>query len=125
MALMPLTIAIYALAVTGTPGPIECEMKRDSSVVCTNGVTAVEDEQAGGVILTQKGKNAAVKVQAARDGRLLFSNGITTDIDSAGWVRFSSGVAARRNTGRQPGFMVAPDLVCVTTTETKAECRKR
>ena len=121
MALAPLEVLIYALVITGKPVPIECDLRADKSVVCTNGMTAVQDTKAGGMVF-----NGTIKVQAARDGRLLFSNGITATRASAGWIKFSSGIEARKDTsGAYNAFLVAPDLLCLEVSETKATCRKR
>lgn len=121
MALAPLEVLIYALVIAGKPVPAECNLRPDKSVVCTNGMTATEDTAAGGMVF-----NGAIKVQAARDGRLLFSNGITASRTSAGWITFSSGIAARKDmSGATNAFLVAPDLVCVEVSETKASCHKR
>jgi hypothetical protein len=124
MALQPLEVLIYALVLTGNPAPASCDLKKDKTVVCTNGVTATEDKQAGGMVLSLKDKDP-VKIVAARDGRLLFSNGITSAMGSAGWVNFSTGVRARRSTGREIGFMIAPDLFCEDVSETSAACHRR
>ncbi len=124
MALAPIEVLIYALVITGSPVPASCDLKTDKSVACTNGVVAIEDGQTRGMILTPKGKDP-VKVQPARDGRLLFSNGITSQMGSAGWVNFSNGMRARRNPGVEPGFVVSPDLFCTQVSEISAACRRR
>jgi len=122
MALAPLEVLIYALVVTGQPVPTECTLKPDKSVACTNGVTAVENRRAGGLMIL----NDKIAVQAARDGTLLFSNGITASRTSSGWIKFSNGVEARRDmSGHTNTFLVAPDLVCSQESESKASCRKR
>ncbi len=120
MALAPLQVLIYALVVTGNPVPAECNLKPDKTVVCSNGITAVEDTRTGGMILNDK-----IKVQPAMDGSLLFSNGITATRASAGWIRFSSGIQARHDTaGYRNAFRVAPDLICAEVSETKAACQR-
>ncbi len=127
MALAPLEVLIYALVVTGNPVPAECNLRPDKSVLCTNGITATEDRRVGGIVFDGKiFKGKPVKLQAARDGSLLFSNGITASRTSAGWIKFSSGVEARRDmSGAQNAFLVAPDLICTQVSDTQAVCKKR
>lgn len=127
MALAPLEVLIYALVITGNPVPTDCNLRTDKSVVCTNGLTATEDRRAGGMVFD--GKSLAgkkVMVQYGRDGSLLFSNGITASRASAGWIRFSSGVEARRDmSGASNAFLVAPDLICTEISGTQASCKRR
>ena len=127
MALAPLEVLIYALVVTGNPVPTECSLKADKSIQCTNGVTATEDRRAGALVFAGKplaGKT--VKVQYARDGSLLFSNGVTASRTATGWIKFSNGVEARRDmSGATNTFLVAPDLVCTEDTSAHASCRRR
>jgi hypothetical protein len=121
MALAPLEVLIYALVITGHPVPTECNLRPDKTVVCSNGVTAADNGTGVGMVL-----NGTVNIQPARDGSLLFSNGITASRSSAGWIRFSSGISARRDTaGYRNTFLVAPDLICTEESETKASCKKR
>ncbi len=124
MALAPLEVLIYALVITGQPVPTACDLRPDKTVLCTNGLTVREDTRVGGMIFS--GKNIAVEVRYARDGRLLFSNGITASRTSTGWISFSSGVEARRDmSGRANTFLVAPDLVCTEVSKTEASCNRR
>ena len=121
MALDPLQVLIYALVITGNPAPAECNLKPNNVVICSNGVSAVEDAKTRGMILNNK-----ILVQPAVDGGLMFSNGITAIRASAGWIRFSSGIQARHDTaGYRNAFRVAPDLICSEISETKAICQKR
>lgn len=120
MALAPIEVLIYAFVVTGSPVPAACDVRPDKSVLCTNGVTAVED-RGGGIVF-----NGKIMVKYARDGSLLFSNGITASRTSAGWIKFSNGVEARRDmSGTVNTFLVAPDLVCTQESQTHADCRRR
>lgn len=125
MALAPIEVLIYALAITGTPVPIACDMRPDKAVVCTNGMTVREDSRVGGMVFSPQ-KGAPVMVKYGRDGRLLFSNGVTASRTSAGWIKFSSGVEARRDmSGETNTFLVAPDLVCTEMSPTQASCKRR
>ena len=119
MALAPLEVLIYALAIAGKPVPTECTLKPDKAVVCTNGMTATEAPNRS-ILFNDK-----VLVTPGMDGSLMFSNGIKATMGSAGWIRFSSGVSARRDPGSSGGFIVSPDLLCTDTAADKAECRKR
>lgn len=124
MALAPLEVLIYALVITGNPVPTECNLRPDRTVACTNGVTVREDAQAGAMVFN--GPKGPVKLQYARDGSLLFSNGITAARTSTGWITFSSGVEARRDmSGATNSFLVAPNLVCTALSDTKAACKER
>lgn len=127
MALAPLEVLIYALVITGNPVPTDCTLKADRSVLCTNGLSATEDPRVGGILFDGKmlaGKK--VMVHYGRDGSLLFSNGITASRTSAGWIKFSSGVEARRGMSGAPNaFLVAPDLLCTELSETQASCKRR
>lgn len=125
MAITPIEVLIYALVVGGSPAAISCDLKPNQSVQCSNGMTAVEDRTVGGLILTVGGKET-VKIQAARDGRLLFSNGITAIRLPSGWIKFSNGVETRRDTsGVFNAFLVAPDWVCAEVDMNRASCKKR
>lgn len=127
MALAPLEVLIYALVITGNPVPTDCALRADKSVLCTNGLSAAEDPRVGGILFDGKmlaGKK--VLVRYGRDGSLLFSNGITASRTSAGWIKFSSGVEARRDmSGASNAFLVAPDLICTEVTGTQASCKRR
>lgn len=124
MALAPLEVLIYALAIAGNPVPTTCDLRPDQSVVCTNGFTVHESKAARGMVFSSA--KGSVEVQYARDGRLLFSNGITAARTSMGWIKFSSGVEARRDlSGETNAFLVAPDLVCTEVSKTSATCTKR
>lgn len=127
MALAPLEVLIYALVITGNPVPAECSLRPDKSVACTNGMTAVEDRRAGGIIFDGKSLSGKkVLVRYGRDGGLLFSNGISAARTSAGWIKFSSGVEARRDmSGVHNAFLVAPDLICTEDGDTHAACKRR
>ncbi len=126
MALAPIEVLIYALVITGQPVPATCDLKPDKSVACSNGLTAVEDRAVGGMVFDGKALKNKVKIQVARDGRLLFSNGITASRASAGWIKFSSGIETRRDmSGHVNTFLVAPDLVCTEVSDTQAACHKR
>ena len=119
MALAPLEVLIYAMVISGHPGPAECTLKADKSVVCTNGMKAVEGPNRGIVF------NDKILVQSGMDGSLMFSNGIKSQMGSAGWIKFSNGVAARRDTRGGDGFVIAPDLFCHDVEMGKAACVKR
>jgi len=125
MALTPIEVLIYALVITGNPVPTNCSLQRDKSVLCTNGLTATEG--VSGIVFDGKSLNGKrVMVQYARDGRLLFSNGISASRTSAGWIKFSNGVEARRDmSGAGNSFLVAPDLVCTEDSDTQATCKRR
>jgi hypothetical protein len=119
MALAPLEVLIYALVIAGKPIPADCTLKADKSVVCSNGMKAVETPTHA-ILFNDK-----VLVQHATDGSLLFSNGITAQMGSAGWIRFSSGLSARRDPRGTGGFVVSPDLFCHDVEIGRAECIKR
>lgn len=125
MALAPIEVLIYALVITGNPVPTDCSVQRDKSVLCTNGVTATQ--AVSGIVFDGKSLNGKkVMLQYARDGSLLFSNGITASRTSAGWIKFSNGIEARRDmSGVTDGFLVAPDLICSEISDTQATCKRR
>lgn len=125
MALAPIEVLIYALVITGNPVPAACDVRPDKSALCTNGVRATES--VSGIVFDGTSLNGKrVMVQYARDGRLLFSNGISASRTSAGWIKFSNGIEARRDmSGAGNTFLIAPDLVCSETSETHADCRRR
>ncbi|HTY68414.1 MAG TPA: hypothetical protein VMH36_17300 [Alphaproteobacteria bacterium] len=125
MALAPIEVLIYALVITGNPVPTDCSVQRDKSVLCTNGLTATQ--AVNGIVYEGKSLNGKkIMVQYARDGSLLFSNGISASRTSAGWIKFSNGVEARRDmSGGTNMFLVAPDLVCSEISSTQATCKRR
>ncbi len=125
MALAPIEVLIYALVIAGSPVPTNCSVQRDKSVLCTNGLRATEG--VSGMVFDGQALNGKrVMVQYARDGRLLFSNGISASRTSAGWIKFSNGIEARRDmSGAGNTFLVAPDLVCSELTDTQATCKRR
>ena len=125
MAITPIEVLIYALVISGKPDVMSCDLKPNQSVQCSNGVTAIADRTVGGMILTIGGKET-VKIQAARDGQLLFSNGITAIRLPSGWIKFSNGVETRRDTsGVYNAFLVAPDWICSEVDMNRASCKKR
>ena len=125
MALAPIEVLIYALVITGNPVPTDCSVQRDKSVLCTNGVIATQ--AVSGIVFDGKSLNGKkIMLQYARDGSLLFSNGITASRTSAGWIKFSNGIEARRDmSGGTNTFLVAPDLVCAEISPTQANCKRR
>lgn len=125
MALAPLEVLMYAMIVGGNPAPTECDLRPDKkSVVCTNGVTATEDKQFG--LILQQGKKDPVSFTGTSDGRIMFSNGLQGQMTSAGWLKFTNGVQARRDPRGQAGtFMIAGGFVCAMASETKAACKQR
>ncbi len=126
MPLAPLEVLMYAMIVGGNAAPMECTLKADKkSVVCTNGITAVEDKQFG-MILKQVKKNEDVTFTGTSDGRLVFSNGIEGKMTAAGWIKFSNGIQARRDTrGQADTFMISGGLICTIVNETTAGCKPR
>jgi hypothetical protein len=125
MALMPIQVLIYSLALTGKVSVMECELKANKSVTCTNGITAVEARTGGGMIMTVDGKET-VAVQTGKDGQLLFSNGITAIRLPSGWIKFSTGIEWRPDTGGViQAFLVAPDWICSEAPINRAVCRKK
>jgi hypothetical protein len=125
MAITPIEVLIYSLVLTGKVAIVECDLMPNKSVTCTNGITAVENRVGGGMVLTVDGKDT-VSIQAARDGRLLFSNGITAVRLPSGWIKFSTGIETRRDTtGVINSFLVAPDFVCSEAPINRAVCKKR
>jgi hypothetical protein len=125
MALAPIEVLIYALVITGNPVPTDCSVQRDKSVLCTNALMATQ--AVNGIVYEGKSLDGKkVMVQYARDGSLLFSNGISASRSSAGWIKFSNGVEARRDmAGGTNTFLVAPDLVCSEVSDTRATCKRR
>lgn len=126
MPLAPLEVLMYAMIVGGNAAPMECTLKPDKSVVCTNGITATEDKQFGMVLQPTKKKGDAVTFTGTSDGRLVFSNGIEGKMTAAGWIKFSNGIQARRDTrGQADTFMISGGLVCTIVNETTAGCKQR
>ena len=125
MPLAPLEVLMYAMIVGGNPAPMECTMKPDKkSVVCTNGITAVEDKQFG--MILRQAKKDDVTFTGTSDGRLVFSNGIEGKMTAAGWIKFSNGIQARRDTrGQADTFMISGGLACSIINETTAGCKQR
>ncbi len=125
MALVPLEVLMYAIIVGGQAAPTECTLRPDKSVICSNGISATEDKQFGMVLQNTK-KNEAVTMTGTSDGRLVFSNGLEGKMTAAGWIKFSNGIQARRDTRGQAGtFMISGGLVCSTVAEDKAACVQR
>lgn len=128
MALAPLEVLMYAIIVAGAAVPTECELKPDKSVVCNNGVTAVEDKKFGMVLHYQKKRQKEVEkvtFTGTGDGRLLFSNGLEGRMTAAGWIKFSNGIQARRDLRQGESFLISPGLVCSVVGEKKAACKER
>jgi hypothetical protein len=124
MALMPIQVLIYSLALTGKVSAMECELKANMSVTCSNGITAVEG-RGGGMVVTVDGKET-VAIQTGKDGQLLFSNGITATRLPSGWLKFSTGSEWRPDTGGViHAFLVAPDWICSEAPINRAVCKKR
>lgn len=126
MALSPLEVLMYAIIVAGSPPtPAECELKPDKTVVCSNGITAVEDKKFGMVLQYPK-KKENVTFTGTGDGRLLFSNGLEGRMTAAGWIKFSNGIQARRDTRKHgDSFLISPGLECAIVAENKAACKAR
>ncbi len=125
MALVPLEVLMYAIIVGGQAAPTECTLRPDKSVICSNGISATEDKQFGMVLQNTK-KNEAVTMTGTSDGRLVFSNGLEGKMTAAGWIKFSNGIQARRDTrGQADTFMISGGLICSLASETKAVCKQR
>lgn len=115
-----LDILVYAMVLSGAPGPGACEATSQETIVCTNGVAAKWDERTDTIAVN----GTPVYRQA---GRYVFGNGITGSRNSFGWTVFSNGVMIRHDVlgGRPEAYLINPDLVCDTVSEKKAECRRR
>jgi hypothetical protein len=125
MALAPLEVLMYAMIVGGNAAPMECNLRADKTVACTNGVSATEDKKFGMILQPGKDKEA-VTFTGTSDGRLIFSNGIEGKMTAAGWIKFSNGIQARRDTrGQADTFMISGGLICTIASETKAVCKQR
>jgi hypothetical protein len=125
MALAPLEVLMYAMIVGGNAAPMECTLRADQTVACSNGVSATEDKKFG-MILQDAKKKEAVTFTGTSDGRLIFSNGIEGKMTAAGWIKFSNGIQARRDTrGQADTFMISGGLICSVASETKAVCKQR
>jgi hypothetical protein len=109
MNLMEATI--FAILISTPPGnmPYGCRLTDNvKEAICTNGL--VIREFADGTLEY----NAKIRVSKNRRRELIFSNGITANFDSFGWLQFSNGYAVRRVDGDI--FRVAqpqgPELTC-------------
>lgn len=109
MNLMEATI--FAILISTPPGgaPFGCRLANDpKEAICTNDL--VIREFADGTLEY----GAKIRVSKNRRRELVFSNGITANFDSFGWLQFSNGYAVRRLEGDI--FRIAqpqgPDLTC-------------
>jgi hypothetical protein len=111
-----LEIAVYALVLTGNADPFTCRQEGET-VTCSNGPAAAL--RGDGVIVFRDG----VEVQKLQNGKLQFSNGITSYWGSAGWVQFSNGLSARRQS--DGSFRFSNGMECTAQGADAARCLRR
>lgn len=111
-----LEVAVFALVLMAEPDAFTCVTDGVGGVNCTNKMSASLDEN-GDI----RYRDGVVALKDRRTGVLSFSNGITTHMDVAGWVQFSTGLSAIRDNW---GFRFNNGFVCRQTARDTAKCYK-
>ena len=111
-----LEVAVYALVLASQPAEFRCTSAGTLLVTYTNGIAATRTAD-GGMEFTNG-------VTLSKANGLNFSNGITAYFDVGGWVRFSNGIAAIRDTELN-GFRFSNGFVCRRLEPGEAECAPR
>ena len=114
-------ILMYAVVLSGGPTALSCEATSADSVVCSNGTTAKWNERTN--LVSVNGNPVYY-----RDGHYEFLGTLMTGArNSFGWTVFTNGVMVRRDYlgGHPDAWFINPDLLCETTGERTAACRKR
>ena len=117
MSLNVLEVAVYAMVMLGgAQQNFVCE-SNPTGVRCSHGVAAFPSEEAS--IMFSDGTRVSKDAR-----RLIFSNGLTNFMDSAGWVQFSNGVGFRRDTRVATRIRFTSGAMCEQVGENMARCNK-